>query len=250
MIGLTSITFRSLRAERIIALAKEAGLEGIEWGGDIHAPPGNTGVADRIKAQTEEAGLSVMSYGSYYRLLEGADLLPVLETACALGAPVIRIWAGTKGSAQVDDDYYCRAATELRQVCALAAERNIRIGLEYHRQTLTDTADSAGRLIGLANRDNLTSYWQPNPDLPPAEHFQEISLLLPRLSSVHVFQWEKGNVRRPLAEGERVWKEYIRLLGTGRNYIMEFVRDDREEDFLADAAVLRSLIRNTNNVSL
>ncbi|GHT60520.1 sugar phosphate isomerase [Spirochaetia bacterium] len=247
MIGLTSITFRSLRAERIIALAKEAGLEGIEWGADVHVPPGDTGLAGRIKAQTEEAGLSVLSYGSYYRLLEGDDFLPVLETACALHAPLIRIWAGTKGSAQADDDYYRRAAGELQQVCALAADRHVRIGLEYHRQTLTDTAGSALRLIDLTNQDNLTSYWQPNPDLSPSEHFREISLLLPRLSSVHVFQWEKGNVRRPLAEGKSVWKEYIRLLGTGRNYIMEFVRDDREENFLADAAVLRELIRNGNN---
>jgi hypothetical protein len=39
--GLVSVTFRQLSAEEIIKLVVCAGLEGIEWGGDIHVPHGD-----------------------------------------------------------------------------------------------------------------------------------------------------------------------------------------------------------------
>ncbi|MDR0731584.1 MAG: sugar phosphate isomerase/epimerase, partial [Treponema sp.] len=232
----------------IISLAKSAGLDGIEWGGDIHVPSGDTAVAAKIKAETLEAGLRVLSYGSYYKLLKGGAFTPVLETAAALGAPLVRIWAGELPSAQADEACYTSVAAELRSVCAEAGERGIRIGLEYHRGTLTDTCESAEKLLRLADCENLSTYWQPNPDLSAAEHRREIALLLPKISSVHVFYWEKGNVRRPLAEGENVWKEYTALLGKdgkNRNYIMEFVMDDSEENFLADAETLCRLLSRT-----
>jgi sugar phosphate isomerase/epimerase len=245
MIGVTSVTFRNLSPEKIIALAKSAGLQGIEWGGDIHVPPagrdpaGNP-IAVVIGEQTRAAGLAVLSYGSYYKLCIGQDFAPVFATARALKAPLIRIWAGTIASASADDVYYHNAARELRNICARAADAGIRIGLEYHPETLTDTAGSAEKLVRLTDRDNLTLYWQPNPNLPYDEHHREITLLLPWISQIHVFYLNGGN-RRPLVEGEAVWKGYIGLLGANKNYIMEFVQDDREENFLADAPVIRRI---------
>jgi sugar phosphate isomerase/epimerase len=242
MTGLTSVTFRSLTAERIIALAKNAGLDGIEWGGDIHVPPGDIGLAVKIKAATLAAGLAVLSYGSYYKILKGGNFTPVLETAAALGAPLIRVWAGELPSARADEACYKRAAEELRALCAQAGERGIHVGLEYHRGTLTDTDESAEKLLRLTDSGNLSTYWQPNPDLTEGERRGEIARLLPKISSVHVFHWEKGNIRRPLAEGENIWKEYVRLLGKDRNYIMEFVMADDENNFLADAETLNRLV--------
>jgi sugar phosphate isomerase/epimerase len=242
MTGLTSVTFRSLSAREIISLAKSAGLDGIEWGGDIHVPPGDISLAAKIRAETLEAGLEVLSYGSYYKLLKGGAFTPVLETAAALGVPLVRVWAGEFPSSRADEASYKSAAAELSAVCAQAGECGIRIGLEYHRGTLTDTCKSAEKLLRLTDSENLSTYWQPNPDLSAAEHRGEITLLLPKISSVHVFHWEKGNIRRPLAEGENFWKEYVRLLGKDRNYIIEFVMDDDEKNFLADAKTLCRLV--------
>ena len=39
--GLTSVTFRRKTQEEIVALAAQAQLDGIEWGGDVHVPPGD-----------------------------------------------------------------------------------------------------------------------------------------------------------------------------------------------------------------
>ena len=36
--GLVSVSFRSLEIDEIIKLTKEAGLDTIEWGSDVHAP--------------------------------------------------------------------------------------------------------------------------------------------------------------------------------------------------------------------
>lgn len=240
MLGLTSITFRRLSRGEIIALAARAGLEGIEWGGDVHVPPGDAAVAEETRRLTESAGLAVLSYGSYYRLNEGSAFGPVLNSALSLGAPMIRVWAGKRASADADETYVQSAAGELAQICEKAARHHVRIGLEYHRNTLTDTRTSAQRLIRLAGADNLTTYWQPNPDLSMDERLLEIESLLPRISNIHVFNWGAGNERRPLAEGADAWKRYIQALGGNpRHYIMEFVPDDDPDAFLRDARALR-----------
>lgn len=41
IIGLTSTTFRNGPAEDILQLCQDLGIDGIEWGGDVHVPPGN-----------------------------------------------------------------------------------------------------------------------------------------------------------------------------------------------------------------
>lgn len=48
--GLTSVTFRNLGIEQIVSLAGAAGADSIEWGGDIHVPPGDLSAARRAAA--------------------------------------------------------------------------------------------------------------------------------------------------------------------------------------------------------
>ena len=248
MTGLTSVTFRDLTVSEIVQLAVKAGLDGIEWGGDIHAPAGDTDTARKIKEETLNAGLRVFSYGSYYRLSGNAgwkdELTAVLKTAAALEAPIIRIWAGGKGSAETPPQLRDVLTQNLRDSCRLAEEYGLQLALEYHRNTITDTAESTLELLGQADCSNLSTYWQPNPDLSYDTHFQEINTLLPYISNIHVFNWEKGNVRLPLGEGGEVWEKYIQLLGTGRDYIMEFVKDDSQTQFIQDAESLIDLVKS------
>ena len=82
--GLVSVTFRQKSVEEIAALTAEAGLSGVEWGGDVHVPPGDREAARRAARLTRQAGLEVLSYGSYYRCQPGEDFTPVLESALAL----------------------------------------------------------------------------------------------------------------------------------------------------------------------
>ena len=68
--GLVSITFRQLSAEKIVGLVSAAGLQGIEWGGDIHVPHGDVKRAEEVKRMTLDSGLEVSAYGSYYKFQE------------------------------------------------------------------------------------------------------------------------------------------------------------------------------------
>ena len=244
MIGLTSVTFRQLPYQDIIDLARQARLNGIEWGSDIHVPEGNIPLAEEVAEQTAKAGLRVISYGSYYRLgtYENAkkEFFKYLETASALKAPVIRVWAGTAEPDAISEVEFLRLASEAQAIAHMAEERGITVAFEYHRGTLTQDSRSALRLLRIADCANLKTYWQPNPDISFEENKRELQEILPYLSNIHVFHWEGANVRYPLAEGAKKWRDFISLsLDKRPSYIMEFVKDDSGEQFLRDAAALK-----------
>ncbi|MFP4385138.1 MAG: sugar phosphate isomerase/epimerase family protein [Spirochaetia bacterium] len=246
--GLVSVTFRKLPVKEIIDLCVKARINGIEWGGDVHVPHGDTKKAETVKKMCDDAGLTICSYGSYYNF-DKTDLPfeAVLETAVYLGAPVIRIWAGTKGSDEASEAYRKRIARESRQAAELAGKENIILGYEFHRKSLTDTAESARHLLqDEASHHDIGTYWQP----PVPESFEErkagLKLILDKLLWLHVFSWVPGTTeRRPLASGADEWRSYFGIVreGGGSHWaLLEFVKDDSPEMFLKDAAVLKNLL--------
>jgi hypothetical protein len=83
--GLCSVTFRRLDPAAIVALTQQAGLGAIEWGGDIHVPPGDEKMARVVGRMTLDAGLRLPSYGSYYRVGQAPEsFADVLASAVAL----------------------------------------------------------------------------------------------------------------------------------------------------------------------
>lgn len=248
--GIVSITFRNLSPEDLIREVTSAGLRGIEWGGDVHVPHGDVAKAEQVAALTGEAGLEVAAYGSYYRLGETVDnpaFQAVLDSALALGAPTIRVWAGRTGSAEADETTWQRVTEDARRVCALAAAEGIRICLEYHGGTLTDTIDSSTALLEALPLENLDTLWQP-PNGKADDHC-EVSLraVLPRCSNLHVFHWGPGGWkdRHPLAEGTQRWTRFFDIatsIPTQRWALLEFVKGDSLEQFHADARVLREVL--------
>lgn len=246
--GLVSVTFRQLSTREIVRLAARAGLKSIEWGGDVHVPPGNYALAREIRKETEDEGLKVGSYGSYYRVggVDSHQWSTVLNTAETLGAPNIRIWAGNKGSAQTDKHLREVIIGDICSACRSAEASRIKVSVEYHGGTLTDTLESTRKLIDEVNHPNLYTYWQPAVMPLPGERESALLKVLSHVSHVHVFQWKQGTAQRlPLADGAADWTRYLKhLAGTGKEHgiFMEFVKDDSPEQFLADAAVLKEWI--------
>ena len=248
--GLTSITFRQLAAEDVIAMAAEAGLDGIEWGGDVHAPPGEPDNACNLASACTAAGLDILSYGSYYRCdSEDAPFALTLETAVALGAPVVRVWAGRQGSREAGESYRSDVVTRLQAAASEASAQGVVVGLEYHGGTLTDSRQSAHQLLDEVGSPNLKLYWQPRTGGRFADDLAELETALPHLAHVHAFHWNTGGDgsidRRPLAEGVDEWRQFLRLIARAdgeRAIILEFVRDDDPRQFRADAATLRQLV--------
>ena len=245
--GLISVTFRKRSPAEIIALVSQANLRAIEWGGDVHVPHGDLHRSMEVRRQMQDSGLVVSAYGSYYRVgqseREGLSFECVLETAVALAAPTIRVWAGTVGSQQADAAYRARIIEESRRIADVAAAANVSISYAFHGGTLTDTNESACRLLREVDHPNVYTFWQPPNGEQPAYCLAGLQALLPRLTHVHVFHWwPTASDRRPLAEGRDRWAQYLRAIrATGRDHFasLEFVRNDSLNAFLEDAQTLR-----------
>lgn len=251
--GLLSITFRKLSPEEIVQLVEQAGLDGIEWGSDIHVPAGDLETAGKVRALTESAGLQTLAYGSYYRSEPTADpqtdFAPVLASASELGAPLIRVWAGTLGSADLTSKGRKNLIEHSRVIASMAEERGIRVASEYHNGTVTDTPESALDFIGEVNHPNYKTLWQPPVGMPFDQALKALKGILPHVDNVHVFHWwPEVRDRLPLAEGASRWEAYLDVLrSTGRNHacLLEFVKDDSPEQFLEDAETLKALVKGT-----
>jgi len=249
--AVVSVTFRQKSVEEIVAISKKAGIKGIEWGSDVHVLPGDVALAAEVRKLTEDAGLDIASYGSYYYAsYEGNKFTfeQVLESAVALGAPNIRIWAGLGASKDATPERRAEIISDIVRCAALAAEKGITLSLEYHANTLTDTFESTVTLLEEANHPNLYTYWQPPLDVADAQHEIDLAALLKtgRVTNAHVYRWVKDNdtiTQYPLKAGEVLWKKWLSQLdGTPRYACMEFVKDGTDEQFLEDAATLNSLI--------
>ncbi|MDB6093662.1 MAG: xylose isomerase [Verrucomicrobia bacterium] len=249
--GLVSITFRALSPAQVIALVREAGLRGIEWGGDIHVPHGNAARARETRELTLEAGLEVAAYGSYYRAGQsessGLSFSAVLESAIELGAPTVRVWAGATGSAAADAATRERVSADLRRIAALAQAAQVSVSLEFHNGTLTDTADSTLQLLKAVDHANLFTYWQPPLDRGTEDCLADLGRLLPRVTNVHVYHWRPASTDRlPLAEGAERWSRFLALAekAPGDRYAMlEFVEADAPANFLRDASTLKAWLK-------
>ena len=241
--GLVSVTFRQLSPREIVDLVVLSKLEYIEWGGDVHVPPTNLKNAAEVRRITTDAGLIVACYGSYYRAggIDRASFENVLETTVELGAPLVRVWAGGKGSIASSPDERSNVADDLRRLCDLAASAGVRVATEYHGGTLTDSLQSAVELFEAVNHPQLMTLWQPNGTYDVAARLDEIESLSRSIANVHCFYWT-DTARQPLAEGKRGWTEYLAALKNLNRRIavlLEFVKDDSVEAYLADAAELK-----------
>lgn len=245
--GLVSVTFRTLAATEIVRIAASSYVDAIEWSGETHAPAGKVKTAQKVGQITRESGLKVAAYGSYYRVGCESTTMPfsaVLDTAVALGAPVIRVFAGDMGSKVAREHVFRKVTTETQRIADLAKPLGISIAFEFQANTLNDTGESSLQLVEGIGRDNVYTYWQPDARLLQDEQLQGLDEIVDHVNYVHVFHWAKGR-RCALSEGENDWRHYLAKLNrTKRDHIalIEFVQDDLPANFERDAAILRHII--------
>ena len=251
--GLCSITFRSRSADEVLELAVRAGVEGIEWGADGHVPPGGGSPVQALRSRCRDAGVEVVSYGSYLGFApaeadENGAIDAVLDSAEALGVPMVRIWTelGVSPASPADDRR--RVTDRTARFADAIAARGLIAALEFHPHTLTETAASANELLTTLARPNLRTHWQPDPALPKQAALAELAQVTPHLAHVHTFFWGAGGIddRRALADGVDLWPPALELADRdsaqlpGRRFALcEYVRDDDPEQFVADVDVLR-----------
>ena len=243
-IGLCSVTFRALGAAQIVSLAAQSSLESIEWGGDVHVPPGDAVTARHVAALTADAGLAVASYGSYFRAGEGEDIAPVLDSASELGAQRIRVWAGSVDAADATESEHAATVDRLRAAAAAASDRGIELALEYHGGTLANAPATTLRALDEVDHQALRTYWQPTVGAPDAVAIDEYRAIADRVNAVHVFSWWPRTERRPLADRDGLWRELFATASASprppRDALLEFVPDDDPAVLAREAAALRA----------
>ena len=250
--GLVSISFRALSPERIIECVVEAGLQGIEWGGDVHVPHGDVSRAAEVARLTRSAGLEVASYGSYYKFAEcdpeadepGPSMEAVLDTAEALGAPAIRVWAGRQGPLAVPPLVWQAIVMRARDFAEKAAARGMRLDFEFHENTLTETAESTLRLLWAVDHPAAQTLWQPPLQTAPELRLRGLRQVERWVSNLHCnhFAQDPWPEIHLLEEGEAEWENYLDALQhhePERWILIEHVKDHAEASFVRDAAALR-----------
>lgn len=244
MSGLASVSFRHLSPKQIIFAANAAGLKGIEWGGDVHVPPGDVDKASDVALMTMYSGLRVLSYGSYYRVGcyndPALEFSKVLMCAKAMRAPVIRVWAYNKGSCDISAEEYRRIVCEARLIADMAQKESIIIAFECHSGTLTDDYNFELKLLHDISHPFVKTYWQPNQFKSLDYNFSSARSLAPFTVNIHVFNWSASE-RFPLSLGENIWIRYIdifRSTGLSYGFLLEFMPDDRVESLPREAETL------------
>ena len=250
--GLVSITLRQLSPAEVVKLVWQAGLDGIEWGGDVHVPPGDLGRAREVRQLTEGEGIQVAAYGSYYRVshAETGPFEAVAETAVELGAPLIRVWAGKIGTDVADADYVDAVVADSLRIAQIAQEAGLVVAYEFHGNTLTDTNEGARRLLEAVGHPHIRSYWQPRKCGTLEDDLAGIDTVADWLTHLHVFTWHPQTAARlPLAAGADQWDQYLARIAQipGHRFAMlEFVQDDDPANFLNDAATLKEWLRSSS----
>jgi sugar phosphate isomerase/epimerase len=158
------------------------------------------------------------------------------------------VWAGKRGVAPADVSVFefSRAVTDLSRFAREAAGVGISLSLEFHRETLTETAESTLRLLDAVADPNLFTYWQPRywvkSSDPAGDAVRELRVLRSRLSHIHVFRWDRDRVRLPLRDNGGFWRPVLAEVSAWddceRYAFIEFVREDDPAAFLEDAAAL------------
>jgi sugar phosphate isomerase/epimerase len=232
--GLLSVTFRNRSFEEIIKLTADAKLDGIEWGGDVHLPPGELKLARQIGQATRDAGLINFSYGSYWH----ADCEPemIAETAAELGVQWIRIWAGTLSSSTCTPEIRQKTVKYIQELCRHAG--TMQIAAEKHHNTLTDNAESACKLLNEVAEDNFFCYFQQESN---CDNQKELAKLpQERIRAIHV-QYCVDNQRLPLKNGFNEWIKLLANIPQNAPALLEFVQNNSVEQYLEDANILKQL---------
>ena len=239
--GIVSATFKERSVDEVIDLALSSGLKAIEWSENHHFDPLDLGLVEEIGNKTRRNGLEIASYGSYFRLGQNMDFSTSLNAAERMGAKNIRIWGGAKASKEIDEVEWKSLTDEAKEVALMAKEKNIRVSLEWHRNTVTDSNESALRFLSSVNEADFGCFWQPTPNQSVEYRAQGIEKAISWITNIHVYYWDESG-RRPLTEGKEDWKEYLGRMTGNRYLLLEFVKDNSVDQFKKDAETLLSWI--------
>ncbi len=242
--GLASVTFRNKSIEEIVSLCKNAGVGFIEWGADIHVKTADD--AKKAKQLCDGAGLTIPSYGSYYRVGSGDEdeWLSLCENAKIMGAKSIRVWLGKKNSEDTSEKEYAALLADLKKICEKAAEYGILVCPECHDYTFNNDTSAFLKISRDLNMPNFKTYFQSRYfrleyDLDRIERTFDF------IENIHI---SYSDLKKEQADKEKN-EDYIDILMNkfkDKNFsgivFIEFTENAEEKSFLQDVENLRKIL--------
>lgn len=197
-----------LTPEALVAAAKEAGLQGIEWRykstpKDVRQQPvsfwGNN-LCTIDPAETNEAELKALAEVVERHGMTSAALTPYLtagdvagtelamQHASMLGAKAIRVGVPTYDRTANYNDLFAKAVTYLESVQELSKKYGVKGLVETHHLTITASASLAHRLVQRFDPNHVGVLYDPGNLVHEGyENYRMgLELLGPHLAHVHV----------------------------------------------------------------
>lgn len=241
-IGMASVTFRGKSIAEIVEIAKNACVDYIEWGADVHVKTPDD--AKKAKELCDNSGIKISSYGSYYRV-GSCDKLQwknICINASIMGASSVRVWLGNKDSEKTTDEEYAVILEDCRYMCDIAKQYGLLVCPECHDNTFNNNTDAIIRLKNDLNAENFKTYFQ-------SRYFRfeydidRIDRTFDFIENVHVSYRDLKREQRFRKKDKNYLDKLLKkLLGMGFDgiVILEFTTADKEKNFIKDIKKLRS----------
>lgn len=236
-IGMTSLTFRNQEIPTVFEHAKKAGIQGIEWGvSENHIRLCDDKSIDLVKCLSKKYDIEIWSLGSYCDMTDFNAGIKILNTAQKLGAPIIRLWAGNKGSDVCSEDEYQLIVNNTKKLADMAEKSSIQLCFEYHPYTLTDGAAEAVQLVEQIHKDNVGLYWQPQGQLSYEQNKEAFEKVKPYvLKNIHLNNYSEATGYGYLIDILEDLRGYFKKeQNTQYHFIIEFVKDSLLESLIKD----------------
>jgi len=208
---------------QFLDLCRQLGAEGAS----LHVrdlPDLSTGYLKRVRRGYLDRGLSMSMFTvstDFGRARGGPKAefekaLEAIRVGMFLGAPILRVFAGSPPSEAERAAAFEKSAQGIRKVCEEAAEWGLPVGLQNHNHgALCRTGEECMRFIKLVNHPNLTflldtgqfagskgASAQPPSDLKDADFMGSIRMMAPLARHVRV------KFYNPAADGSEPWIDY------------------------------------------
>ncbi len=241
-IGVASVTFRNKTVNQVVEIAKNSGIEFIEWGGDIHVKTIED--AKLAKKLCDKNNIKISSYGSYYRTgsSDKVDWEDVCRIASEMGASSVRIWLGNKDSEIFTESEYKELLEEMKFLCSKAEEYNLLVCPECHDNTFNNNTDAILKLKNDLNCDNFKTYFQSRY-LKINYDIDRIEKTFDFIENFHVsyrdLKLEQRFKRKDKNYLDKLIKKFISMNFNGI-VIIEFTKGAKEKNFIKDVRKLKA----------
>lgn len=241
-LGLCSVTFRKKSAAQVVEIAKKAGVEYIEWGGDVHIT--NIEEARIIKTVCDNEGIKICSYGSYFNCIDYDERkwTEICKIAKKMNAESVRVWLGKRNSEITSEDEYNVLISNTRKMCDVAAEYNLLVCPECHDNTFNNNTDAFLRFVGELKKDNFKTYFQSRYFRMEYD-LDRIDRTFDYIKDVHVSYRDLKKEQRFRKKDKNYLDKLLKKLKT-KNFdgivMVEFVSRGSEATFLKDVRKLKS----------